>query len=317
MINLKMTILLMVDVLLTLSNPARVYAYHLDDGQIHNISWPINGDLEVEDDSPFVTPTTVNLLSGSLISGSLHSYGHSRINMSDGTIDSYFEVHDNSQVNISGGMIGGLLHSWDNSQVIVSGGMIGGLIEVGSSPYVDSTLTFIGRDFAINGTSVGYGEYSIIGGTITGTLANGDKLNNICEIYGDSSVILEPITEPNHILTIDVDPNDIGIDTITPSVGAHDYAGRVNIKAQQFAKCPDVYVFDHWEGDVNDPNSANTTVFMDTDKTVTAVFVDGRQCGDECHPYPIGDLDKDCEVTFGDFALFASHWLDCTKPECD
>jgi hypothetical protein len=125
------------------------------------------------------------------------------------------------------------------------------------------------------------------------------------------------ITEPTHILTIDVDPNDVGIDTITPSVGAHDYAGRVNIKAQQFAKCPDMYVFDHWEGDVNDPNSANTTVFMDTDKTVTAVFVDGRQCGDECHPYPQGDVNKDCKVNFLDVAIMANTWLECTDPNCD
>ncbi len=32
------------------------------------------------------------------------------------------------------------------------------------------------------------------------------------------------------------------------------------------------YVFDHWTGDVADPNSASTTVTMDADKTVTANF---------------------------------------------
>ena len=90
--------------------------------------------------------------------------------------------------------------SKDNSQVTVSGGTIGSYIEVGNNSSSDSTLTFIGSDFAINGTSVGYGEYSIIGGTITGTLANGDELNNVCDIYGDSSVILEPIPEPATLL---------------------------------------------------------------------------------------------------------------------
>ncbi len=119
------------------------------------------------------------------------------------------------------------------------------------------------------------------------------------------------------ILTMQTAPAEVN--TVTPASGDHQYAQgiKANISAQRFVDCPDVYVFDHWEGDVNDPNSANTTVLMDSDKTVTAVFVDNRKCGDECHPYPAGDLDKDCVVTFSDFALFASHWLDCTKPECD
>jgi len=118
-------------------------------------------------------------------------------------------------------------------------------------------------------------------------------------------------------LTMQTEPPEV--DTVTPPVGDHEYAQGVaaNISAQRFVYCPDVYVFDHWEGDVNDPYSANTTIIMDANETVTAVFVDGRQCGDECHPYPAFDFDEDCEVSFGDFALFAIHWLECTKPECD
>jgi hypothetical protein len=109
------------------------------------------------------------------------------------------------------------------------------------------------------------------------------------------------------------------VNSVIPPVGDSQYAQNVtvNISAERFVNCPNVYVFNHWVGDVNDPNSANTTIVMDTDKTITAVFVDGRQCGDECHPYPTGDFDKDCEVDFADFAIFVSHWLDCTKPECD
>ncbi|MCJ7692528.1 MAG: DUF6073 family protein [Sedimentisphaerales bacterium] len=40
-------------------------------------------------------------------------------------------------------------------------------------------------------------------------------------------------------------------------------------------------------------------------------------CGDPAHPYPVGDLNTDCEVNFLDFAMFCQHWLECTKPECD
>jgi streptogramin lyase len=40
-------------------------------------------------------------------------------------------------------------------------------------------------------------------------------------------------------------------------------------------------------------------------------------CGDSDHPYPPGDANKDCKVDFMDLALIASHWLDCTAPDCD
>lgn len=135
-----------------------------------------------------------------------------------------------------------------------------------------------------------------------------------------------PIFLPDQILTIQTEPNDVN--TVTPSAGQHICSGLVDISAERFINCPDVYSFDHWEGDVTDPNSANTTIFMDSDKTVTAIFVDDRQCGDECHPYPAGDVNKDCLVNQIDVLMFKnlidtfigtiqSNWMECTKPECD
>jgi hypothetical protein len=99
----------------------------------------------------------------------------------------------------------------------------------------------------------------------------------------------------------------------------HEYAQGIvaNISAQRFVDCPSVYVFDHWEGDVAHASAANTTIVMDTDKTVEAVFVDGRSCGDECYPYPDGDLNHDCRVNFLDIAVIANTWLVCTDPNCD
>ena len=86
----------------------------------------------------------------------------------------------------------------------------------------------------------------------------------------------------------------------------------------RFIDCPNVRHFDHWIGDVAEPNSAQTTVVMNTDKTVTAVFVDGAICGDECHPnFLLGDHNHDCYVNFVDFAMFVSRWMACTAPECD
>ncbi len=78
----------------------------------------------------------------------------------------------------------------------------------------------------------------------------------------------------------------------------------------------------------------------------------GKVCGDANHPYPVGDMNLDCEVDISDavilavawlsedggigwnpacdisipadgiingpdFAVIGLHWLECTKPECD
>jgi hypothetical protein len=37
-------------------------------------------------------------------------------------------------------------------------------------------------------------------------------------------------------------------------------------------------------------------------------------CGDLMHPYPIGDFTSDCRVNLADMAVFAEHWLECTRP---
>ncbi len=39
-------------------------------------------------------------------------------------------------------------------------------------------------------------------------------------------------------------------------------------------------------------------------------------CGDDGHPIPIGDFNHDCIVNFFDLAIFASHWLECTRIIC-
>jgi Tol biopolymer transport system component len=37
-------------------------------------------------------------------------------------------------------------------------------------------------------------------------------------------------------------------------------------------------------------------------------------CGDEDHPYPIGDLNQDCRVDWFDVAIIFSHWLEDNNP---
>ncbi len=74
---------------------------------------------------------------------------------------------------------------------------------------------------------------------------------------------------PTQELTMAVNPGGGG--TTNPAVGTHTYPQNevVGITAT-----PNVgYVFSSWSGDVADPNSASTTVTMDTDQSVTANFV--------------------------------------------
>jgi hypothetical protein len=39
-------------------------------------------------------------------------------------------------------------------------------------------------------------------------------------------------------------------------------------------------------------------------------------CGDDAHPIPIGDFNHDCIVNLFDLAIFATHWLECTRDIC-
>lgn len=285
--------------------------------------------------------SNVNIFGGSVVSEGIIAHNSSQVDISGGWIGGYVgsQIYDNSQVNISGETtITGGLFVFDNSRVNISGGTIkrtgatwvlcvrnnsqvnisGGHIEPTGGWFDidnDGVLSIYGSDFAVDGILVAYGEYFSGGKNVrlTGTLASGETLNNT---YGGVGKLVF-VPSSTYTLTMGVEPNDIGIDTLTPTVGDHNCAGSFNINAEKFINCPDVYTFDHWDGDVADPNSATTTVFMDSDKSVTGVFVDARQCGDECHPYPSGDINKDCKVNFLDIAMVANSWLECTRPECD
>ena len=57
-----------------------------------------------------------------------------------------------------------------------------------------------------------------------------------------------------------------------PAIGVHSYAEGTEVHVTAIPAAG--YVFDSWSGDVADPNSANTTVTVDADKTVTAHFAD-------------------------------------------
>ena len=39
-----------------------------------------------------------------------------------------------------------------------------------------------------------------------------------------------------------------------------------------------------------------------------------NECGDPTHPYPVGDVNLDCSVNFGDIAVIGLNWLNSTAP---
>ena len=78
------------------------------------------------------------------------------------------------------------------------------------------------------------------------------------------------ISGTTYDLTIAVDPSGSG--TASPAVGTTTYSEGAVVSIT--ATPNPGYVFDHWTGAVVDPNAASTTVTMDSNKSVTATFVE-------------------------------------------
>ncbi len=215
----SVTIWIMVVVLCLASSQAMALV-EFKDGGIHNIDYEMKDDVWV-DHQILEMQTTVNLLPGGQI-WRLIAHWSSRVTMSGGTIDTELIAFRSSQITVSGGQIGDLLYAEDdsqvaftggsigwlytinNSQVTVSGGQIGGNIFAGYDTGDDNQITFLGRDFAVNGVPFGYGELkSILAGTpydeparhLTGILASGEPLDNDFYIGGNAKIVLA-IPEP-------------------------------------------------------------------------------------------------------------------------
>ena len=105
---------------------------------------------------------------------------------------------------VSGGFINYLVGDY-SGRIALSGGLIGQEILAKQT----AVLTIHGRDFAVDGTPVGYTELSsIFGGEywdepdrrLTGTLLNGELLDNYFYIGQDATIVLIP--EPATILLL-------------------------------------------------------------------------------------------------------------------
>ena len=60
--------------------------------------------------------------------------------------------------------------------------------------------------------------------------------------------------------------------TVTPDIGIYDYAYGDTVNLQADPDVANLYVFEKWVGNVDDPNAAATTITLLSDQTVTAFF---------------------------------------------
>ena len=102
----------------------------------------------------------------------------------------------------------------------------------------------------------------------TGDVAEPYNPNTTVTIDSDKSVIAHFVEIPQYTLTMQVDPSGGG--SVIPAVGQHQYNENAQVTIQ--ATPASGYEFVNWSGDVADPSSPTTTVTMDDDKTVKAVF---------------------------------------------
>jgi hypothetical protein len=182
-----------------------VKALILDDGGVHTIDYQLDDNVWVED-SPLDEFTTLNIVDGGIIRDWVNVLDYSQVNMSGGSIGFVLFTWDNSRADLSGGSIAVDLYATDYGQVDISGGSIGEII----SAREYSQITIFGNDFEVDGNPIGYGpitegtinELGMLTGTLTGTLVNGDFLNNAFDIDPDATIILVP--EPATLLLIGI-----------------------------------------------------------------------------------------------------------------
>jgi uncharacterized repeat protein (TIGR02543 family) len=99
----------------------------------------------------------------------------------------------------------------------------------------------------------------------TGDVADPNSASTTITMDTDKSVTANFVLVTT-TLTITVN----GEGTVTPPAGTHEYpiGEVVNITASPYPG----WKFDHWTGNVADPDSASTTITMNTDQSVTAYF---------------------------------------------
>jgi hypothetical protein len=152
-----------------------------------------------------------------------------------------------------------------------------------------------------------------------------DIYEPVIDVLMDGNIMVTAnyaISTTSQCVSLTIETNPVGLEAlVTPAAGqTYEFAmgETVSLSAlEHLTDCPNRFDFAGWTGNVEDPEASSTTITLNGNETVVANYADVRACGDVCHPFPEGDLNRDCEVTLDDFAVIAQNWLACTTPACD
>ena len=225
----SMTFVLFVVTMLFFITPYASAVVIFEDGQEHTLDYTIDDFVEVRDGGPrgLEVPTTLNVVTNGQVLALLNCWDNSIVNVFDGFLNgaagrenSHINVFggeirellgdNNSQITVSSGTVNTGIWTYDQSYAEVSGGLIpsvlvadddssihlsGGVIDYWLKTRGNSEITIYGSGF-----NYSYGSIPVSSGHLTGTLANGDPIDNDFHIYDNASIILIP--EPATLLLL-------------------------------------------------------------------------------------------------------------------
>jgi len=99
----------------------------------------------------------------------------------------------------------------------------------------------------------------------TGDVENAGKAKTTIKVDSDKTIIAN-FSEQSFVLTVEID----GAGSVTPSVGSHQYSE--NSVVDITAIPDDGYRFDSWTGEVDDMNAASTSITINSNTTIRAIF---------------------------------------------
>lgn len=214
---------------------SQIYAVtYFRDGQVHNIDYNVGtvaGYINVENNF-WGEPTTINLLAGGYMNGSLQAYDNSIINLSGGDIKWSLSLKDYSIFTFSAGSIGDRVNTERNTNMFMTGGYIagdiwhhgtlnmsdgqiaydllasnfsttvlsGGVISGSLFVYTEADVTIIGKDFLFDGRSVfdniANPSSEIVYGQLTGKYPDGSFIDISLNMHPEAFITLMPDSSP-------------------------------------------------------------------------------------------------------------------------
>ena len=162
---------------------APVHAFiEFNSGLYEPVSTTIGDTIGIDYTTSFAPGTHVDLLTNGSIQGAVYMYNNAAFTLNGGSVYGRIFAHDDSHVWIAGGTIS-----------ISDGNLFFG--------YESSIVEFVGSEFAVDGTPVGYGEsltdYAACNGLfytgeLTGILADESSITGNFFIYNNADMIVVP-----------------------------------------------------------------------------------------------------------------------------